>query len=593
MSALPMSSTFAASPEVRRRRRLPRLADLGLSRRPKRIWFFALALILLVAATAGQRIAGERTDELARAEERTRFAAIMLKAHLERIFDFADANLKSLDDTPATASLTIDRGRQDLSARLAALTAPGQLFVNMLITDAEGRVIAAGRSDTEPPPDLSLRTYFLRHREDRSPALMISEPMRTRPNGLTVPVSRRIETRQGNFDGVVVAGLRSEQLIDLYRSLEPLSVSAHLLDGTLLAQPPESMPVGQRLATALAQRLALSPAETFETNADGRSRIVTYVRLDRWPVLVAVEFDHNTALAGWRASRNGILILALIFAATVIGTFLIIERQIAALAAARVAAEAADRAKSHFLAHMSHELRTPLNAVIGFAEIMGQEVFGPLGSQRYHQYVRDIHLSGEHLLTTITNILDLAKVSSGHWKVDRRLVSPAKIATDVRRLLGPEARSRRVALSVDLDQSLPTLLSDRRMLGQILLNIVGSALRFTPEGGSVSLTAKVLDAALVFHVIDTGPGMSREEIQVALQPLGGAGSVLTTKSRDAGLALPLARAFAELLGGRFRIESAPGRGTVVTVVLPLGNISLSAMESWRARRDSNSQPSDP
>lgn len=383
------------------------------------------------------------------------------------------------------------------------------------------------------------------------------------------------------------AALRLERLDDFRHALEPLSVSSYRLDGTPLGGASENILSGRHADPLLRDRLALSPAGSFATGSDNRPRIVSYARLDRWPVAVAVELDLETALAGWRASRNGILVQALVFIATVIGTFLIIERQIAALAAARVAAEAAERAKSHFLAYMSHELCTPLNAVIGFAEIMGQEVFGPLGSPRYHQYVRDIHLSGEHLLTTITNILDLAKLSSGNWRVDRRPIAPAEVVTEVGHLLGPEARSRRVALSTDLASSLPMIDSDRRMLTQILLNLVGSGLRSTPENGTVRLSANPLDAAVVFQVADTGAGMSAEEFRLALQPLGGAELVLTTKFRDAGLALPLARAFTELLGGRFHIESTPGRDTVATVVLPLGNISLSSMESWRAREDSN------
>jgi len=393
---------------------------------------------------------------------------------------------------------------------------------------------------------------------------------------------------KAHIDASPAASPRLDQLADLYRALQPLSVVAYRLTATPLAQTAESGLATHSADAALLERLGASPTGTFETVANDRPRIVSYARLDQWPVAIAVEFDLDAALAGWRTSRNAMLALALIFIVTIVGAFLIIERQIAALAAARVAAEAADRAKSHFLAHMSHELRTPLNAVIGFAEIMGQEVFGPLGSPRYHQYVRDIHLSGEHLLTTITNILDLAKVSSGNWRVDRRTVAPGEVADEVRRLLAPEARSRRVSLGIELAPTLPTLESDRRMLTQMLLNLTGSALRSTPEGGTVRLTARLRDSTLVLQVIDTGPGMSPEEIRMALQPLGSADSVLTTKFRDAGLALPLARAFAELLGGRFQIESAPARGTVVTVVLPLGNISLSSMESWRARRDSNS-----
>ena len=579
MSALPISRPIDSTGDARPRRRLPSALTLGLSRRPRRVRFFAAALILLVVVNAWQRIATEQTEELARAEERTRLVATVLKAHLERTFDLADANLKSLDEVPETAPLVIDARQDELRKHLKALVSTGRLFANIMVVDADGRAVLGARDDLQLPPDLSDRTYFSRHRIDPSPELRISAPVSSRPSGaILVPVSRRIETQQGSFNGAVVAGLRADHLVDLYRSLEPLSVSAHLLDGTTLARAPEATRVGQRLAVddPLMTRVHRWPAGTFETGFDGRDRIVGYARLERWPVMVAVEIARPAALAPWRASRNGILALAFLFVATVVVAFLVIERQLRQLASARIAAEAADRAKSQFLAHMSHELRTPLNAVIGFAEIMGQEVFGPLGNRRYHQYVGDIHLSGEHLLSIINNILDLAKVSSGNWMVDRRLVSPTEIVTDARRLLAPEADSRRITFAVDLAPDLPTFRSDRRMLTQILLNLVGNALRGTPEGGSVRLTAWAKEQnQLVLQVTDTGAGMSREEIRLALEPFGAAETVLTTKTRETGLGLPLAQAFAELLGGRLWIESASGRGTVATVVLPLGNRSAS------------------
>lgn len=579
MSALPISSSTAPTGATPARRRLPRSLTLGLNRRPRRVWFFAAALILLAVAAAWQRIESEEVDEIARAEARTRLVAALLKAHLGRTFDLADANLKSLDEAPETAPLVIEAKQEPLRRHLKTLVTTGQLFANIMVVDAGGRTLFGARDDLQLPQDLSERPFFNRHRSDRSPDLLISEPTRSRPSGaIVVPLSRRIETHQGAFDGVVVAGLRAEHLVDLHQALEPLSVSAHLLDGTTLARAPEAARVGQRLAVndPLMTRVHQSPAGTFETGAGTSGRIVGYARLDRWPVVVAVEIDREVALAPWRASRNGTLALALLFIATVIAAFLVIERQLRQLATARIAAEAADRAKSHFLAHMSHELRTPLNAVIGFAEIMGQEVFGPLGNRRYLQYIRDIHLSGEHLLSIIDNILDLAKVSAGNWAVDRRLVSPAEIAADARRLLEPEAESRRIAFAIDLAPDLPTFRTDRRMMSQILLNLTGNALKATPEGGSVRLSAWTKEQTqLVLQVADTGAGMSREEIKLALEPFGAAETVLTARTRETGLGLPLARAFAELLGGRLWIESAAGRGTVATVVLPMGNRSTS------------------
>jgi signal transduction histidine kinase len=577
MSALPLSPSLDAVPSRRPLRRLGQHVADGLARRPRRIWLFAFALIAVASVISARQIIVERADEIARVEARAHLAAVMITAHLERIFDLADANLQSLDRTPESRSLTVEGDAQDLGRWLGTLVGPGRLFSAIAVTDAEGRVVARDREAPDLAPDLSNQPYFLHHRANRAADLLISAPVRARAGRTaTVPVSRRLETRSGAFVGVVVARLPADQLIDLYRALGTISISAHLLDGTTLA------------GTSFAELkdAAFSPK-------DDAKLILGHARLDHRPVMVTIGLDRDAALTPWRKSRDGTLVLTLVFILTVAGAFLALERQLHALAQARFAAEAADRAKSNFLAHMSHELRTPLNAVIGFAEIMGHEVFGPLGDHRYTSYVRDIHLSGEHLLAIINNVLDLAKVSAGRWQVDLRIVSPSEVATDIRRILAAEADSRRVTFELELAPGVPPIRCDRRMLNQILLNLASNALKFTPEGGTVCLKVGLANGRLVFEMADNGIGMTPDEVQRALEPFADDDSPLTRKANERGLGLPLARAFAELLGGRLRIESTPGYGTKATLVLPIGNRSENDGEEWRARRDSNSQPSDP
>src|SRR5688572_3100394 len=229
MSALPLSSSLEALPRRRTLRRWwDRLAD-ALAQQPRRVWLLAAVLLLFSAAVAAQLIVVERRDELAAVEARAQLVAVMAKAHIERIFDLADASLQGLDRVPANKMLTVDADPEDLNRRLAALIGPGRLFADILVADAQGRVTHLGRDNGELPTDISHHPYFRQHRAERSAELVISAPVRGRPNRpVTLPVSRRLETSNGIFAGVVMARLRAEALLDLYGSMPATSVLVHL-----------------------------------------------------------------------------------------------------------------------------------------------------------------------------------------------------------------------------------------------------------------------------------------------------------------------------------------------------------------------------
>ena len=151
------------------------------------------------------------------------------------------------------------------------------------------------------------------------------------------------------------------------------------------------------------------------------------------------------------------------------------------------------------------------------------------------------------------------------------MVSPTEVLTDIRRALSAEADARHIALELEFAPGVPAIRCDRRMLIQILLNLTSNALKFTPEGGTVRTRVAPVDGRLVFEVVDNGIGMTRDEVRRALEPFGDDDSPFTRNARGRSLGLPLARAFAELLGGGLRIDSTPGHGTKATVVLPVGN----------------------
>jgi len=232
-------------------------------------------------------------------------------------------------------------------------------------------------------------------------------------------------------------------------------------------------------------------------------------------------------------------------------------------------AVAANRAKSEFLANMSHELRTPLNAIIGFSEVLRDELFGPLGQDRYKDYASDIHSSGVHLLNVINDILDVAKAEAGKLELSEETVRPDEMVDDVLRLVRERAANNEVSLIVKVPEDLPELRCDPLKLKQILINLLSNAIKFTLPKGDVILTAGVTNnSEFFFEIRDTGIGMSKESIPVAMQAFTQVDSSLDRKYEGTGLGLPLVKMLTNLHGGIFDLESELGVGTTARVRLP-------------------------
>lgn len=236
---------------------------------------------------------------------------------------------------------------------------------------------------------------------------------------------------------------------------------------------------------------------------------------------------------------------------------------------ARGAAEAANRAKSRFLAVMSHELRTPLNAILGFSDLMRNAIFGPIGDARYIGYLDDIHTSAENLLGLINDILDTAKIDSGKMQPFEEPVDLEEQVTSALRLIAPRALAARVHLEAQVPAHLPQLHADCRSIRQILLNLLSNAVKFSPHGRVTVTAREAADGTIALCVTDTGIGMTPGEIETALSPFGQVANVHTRTHDGSGLGLPLVKSLASLHGAGFSIESAPGIGTTVRLVFPV------------------------
>jgi two-component system cell cycle sensor histidine kinase PleC len=236
---------------------------------------------------------------------------------------------------------------------------------------------------------------------------------------------------------------------------------------------------------------------------------------------------------------------------------------------ARRRAEAANIAKSRFLAQMSHELRTPLNAILGFSEVMKTELFGQHVVPTYKDYAGDIHSSGVHLLGLINEILDLSRIEAGRYELNEESISLSYIAEDCHHLLKLRASNRGLTIHQLYEPQLPPLWADERAVRQICLNLLSNAIKFTPQGGEIWLKVGwTASGGQYMSVTDTGPGIPEEELPIVLASFGQGSNAIKSAEQGAGLGLPIAKSLVDLHGGTFTLTSKLRIGTEVIVTFP-------------------------
>lgn len=245
---------------------------------------------------------------------------------------------------------------------------------------------------------------------------------------------------------------------------------------------------------------------------------------------------------------------------------------------ARRRAEAANMAKSRFLATMSHELRTPLNAILGFSEVMKGEVLGPMGNDSYREYVSDIHASGSHLLNVINEILDLSRIEAGRQELQEEAIKLAYVVDDARHMVDMKAKTKGVAIVTQYEENMPQIWADEKAVRQIALNLLSNALKFTPGGGTITVTVGwTTKGGQYLSIRDTGPGIPEEEIPVVLSSFGQGSIAIKSAEQGTGLGLPIVQALMHMHDGKFELKSKLRMGTEVIATFPRSRV-LEVME---------------
>jgi signal transduction histidine kinase len=253
--------------------------------------------------------------------------------------------------------------------------------------------------------------------------------------------------------------------------------------------------------------------------------------------------------------------------------------------------EIANRHKTEFLANMSHELRTPLNAIIGFSEVLLEKMFGDV-NERQAEYLQDILSSGTHLLSLINDILDLAKIEAGKLDLDLEMCDLPQLLEGSLVMVKERAMAHGIGLSLEIADTLDTLLGDERKIKQILYNLLSNAVKFTPDKGQVGIVARQVEDMVQITVWDTGVGIAPQDHQRIFEEFRQIASGLTNKTEGTGLGLTLAKRFVELHGGTITVDSALGHGSKFTYTLPLRSSAARPVPSMLLE-DSQSTPQRP
>jgi two-component system cell cycle sensor histidine kinase PleC len=431
--------------------------------------------------------------------------------------------------------------------------------------------------------DSSERDYFRVHQERRhGHGLYASRPYVTNFGDLSIACSIPDLAPDGSFRGVAVAGLSPNFFDEIIRNIVPEgNGNATLFNqyGDILnRQPGMEALIGTSGAGAPFKSHLQSGNPITQivgvSIVDGVRRAIVFGNVAGTSLIVNAARPMTDVMSRWvQNSLYRALFVAICSAVILILAFQAIRRQrkseIMTLALER--SEATNRERTLFLASMSHEFRTPLNAIIGYSEGISLGTFGPVQNAKILEYIRDINQAGLHLLHLVEDVLDISSIELGKFNSNPEPVKIAELLASALTMTGPKAREKDLRIENRCDPAESVMIADRRRLLQVLTNLLGNAVKFTPDGGRISLTARELgDGQVLFEISDSGVGMDAEQLAVALTLFGQPDPNVARRTEGRGIGLPLSMYLVGAMGGTFSIDSQPGSGTRIQILMPSG-----------------------
>lgn len=526
---------------------------------------FAAVLVGGVWSSTQRQIDDARERLLQTAARDASSLARLLEEHSVRTIQSADQAVQFLKYE------YMEQGRKlDLAQMVRDGVILGDIFNLYSIVGPNGQLVLSDKPFT--PMSVSDREHIRVHRERADVGLFVSKPVLGRlSQKWSIQLTRRIDGRNGEFGGVVVVSMDPFYFTRLYESARIGQHSSVALigdDGIVRARRSgNSSEIGQDVTTSpLFAQMRDSERGIFIRNSiiDGRERVYAYRRLENYPLKVVVGIDTEDVLGSFEPLRRQLLEQAAGMTLTIAGFTLLLLLLIRRLVRSRAQALSASAAKSQFLSNMSHELRTPLNGILGYAELLRDDL--PPGEHR--TFARYIHESGEHLQSLVNQILQLNKIEAGRERLVLETVEVRAVVARAVNTHRSSALAKRLALDYSVGSAVPVQAQcDRMKLTQVLNNLLHNAIKFT-ESGWVHLALDVDEGFLRFEVSDTGPGIEPDLQGHVFEKFFQVDAHNARRNDGTGLGLALVRELVELMGGEVGVHSQPGHGTTFVFTIP-------------------------